>query len=198
MNCISQKSCNYKDKGKQNIYDYLRMPDADDDIDVATSIVMSAFNKHTKDAKYTRSIWANFSSQNSGYALVSKQIADGENFGKALAEATIVNYGRQTSSNIFVFSLNQDSIVSVNNYENFIKGARANVRKIKFNNDDFTATYMRKSPGPTDHISAEILANVFALNFFETIAQEKLADSNDFDSNNTNNNDDASDFAYRY
>jgi len=110
------------------------------------------------------------SNQNSIRSLILNNILDSKEFNKTLLDATIVEYGKITQLPTFVFTLAKDSLVSVNNTKNFAvianETAKNNVTSYVFANKDHIVCNGAWYTSEVDHIRGEVVANVFALTFF--------------------------------
>jgi predicted esterase len=112
------------------------------------------------------------SDKNSVYSLIEANMLNTSDFINALEEATIVEYGKIAKNPIFVFSLKHDSIVPMNNTQKFVSEANKisnnNVTSYFFDNMNHKVCDGLLHP-PVDHLRAESLSNIFAINFINKV-----------------------------
>ncbi|AIT08611.1 lysophospholipase [Candidatus Francisella endociliophora] len=113
---------------------------------------------------------------NSVYDLFNKSIFKDPELIQTMKDANIVNYSKTTTTPLFLYSLEKDSVVTPINYNKFIKNANDNVTGYKLDNDKVITTsllswipFIDFNISDVDHISGEIYANIFAYKYFDDL-----------------------------
>lgn len=168
---IPSVDCEVEGTKYENIY--FAMKSSKDSLNVAKSIAFGAFGKHydiRKEPKYLGSEKAEYDGgfTNSIYALASQELIDSRDFEESLHSASAIN--REPSRRAFLFSLKRDSVVSVTNTEKFQQRHGGKVQTYFYENrEHLVCDKPGGSPFPVDHGGAQVLANIFALAFLNTL-----------------------------
>ena len=108
---------------------------------------------------------------NSMYDLFNEKIFSNPELIETMKYANIVEFGKDTKTPLFLFSLKEDSVVTALNFDEFMDQANKNVSSYQLENSQITRSsinwipFMKFKISDVDHTSGEIYANIFAYNF---------------------------------
>lgn len=118
------------------------------------------------------------SGNNSMFDLFNEKVFSNSELLQTMKDADIVNFGKDTKTPLFLFSLKEDSVVTALNFDKFMSQANKNVNSYQLENSQITTSSINWVPlvkfdmSDVDHISGEIYANIFAYKYFDDLNKE--------------------------
>jgi len=116
---------------------------------------------------------------NSMYDLFSQKVFSNPELLQTMKDANVVDFGKDTKTPLFLFSLKEDSVVTALNFDKFMNQANKNVSSYQLDNSQITTSSINWIPfvkfdmSDVDHISGEIYSNIFAYNFVNGLNEDK-------------------------
>ncbi|GMN88576.1 alpha/beta hydrolase family protein [Francisella sciaenopsi] len=170
MDCTFQFLCNIN--GKQyNLQDIFKLKRFSEFSFVLAIFYNSIYRKYPQKSA---SHYYFPSGNNSMYDLFNKETFKDHELIQTMKDADIIDYGKTTTTPLFLFSLKEDSVVTVLNYDKFMKDANDNVTGFTLDNKQIIATsilswipFTNFNISDVDHISGEIYANIFAYKYID-------------------------------
>lgn len=165
-----QRKCKVKNHQYPNILQAIKSNELS--IEIAKSIAHSAFGKKYN-KRFSQYLGADpidyvMDWTNSAYGLAQKQLMNSYLFDETISNATAIR--NAPKQNVFLFTLQYDSIVSPNNTINYIAAHNdtGKVSNYTFNNRlHQVCTLSSQVHSRVDHNNAQVLANIFALSFIK-------------------------------
>jgi hypothetical protein len=163
-----------------NLYQTLRFAAANNDKEILTPILFSAFNKEQNGSEYVRGLsLIAISSQNSLAALANSNLVTDQKFNTQLKAADITDW--HTNLPVHYISLNYDSVVSpvntseasrdtVGNGSNLVRTTLVDNNQIKVDNLGASGDSAIPQLGKTnvDHLRGGTFLNIAALHYFNS------------------------------
>ncbi|MFT4693412.1 MAG: hypothetical protein ACI8TE_000301 [Francisella sp.] len=112
---------------------------------------------------------------NSMYDLFNEKVFSDSAFMQTMKDADVVDFGKDTKTPLFLFSLKEDSVVTTLNFDKFMSQANKNVSSYQLENSHITTSSINWIPfvkfdiSDVDHITGEIYANIFAYKFIDNL-----------------------------
>ncbi len=105
--------------------------------------------------------------------LFSEKVFSNPELIQTMKDADIVNFGKNTKTPLFLYTLKEDSVVTPLNFDKFMSQANENISSYQLENDKITTSSINWIPfvnfkiSDVDHITGEIYANIFAYKFID-------------------------------
>ena len=109
------------------------------------------------------------------YDLFNEKVFSYSAFMQTMKDADVVDFGKDTKTPLFLFSLKEDSVVTTLNFDKFMSQANKNVSSYQLENSHITTSSINWIPfvkfdiSDVDHITGEIYANIFAYKFIDNL-----------------------------
>ncbi|GAB4222832.1 MAG: hypothetical protein Kow0076_4700 [Francisella sp.] len=190
MKCsiLPQKNCNVGDKhyNLSSIFLQKHIPNKD-----FTTIFNSALFKTYPNNKKEVAHYATPPSNNSLYDLFNEKVFSDYELNQAMKDADIVNFGEKTKVPLYLFTLDEDSVVSPLNYDKFMQKANSLVSGFVLNNNEVITKSIPFIPvkidiNIIDHLTGPSYANLFAYKYIDNLNNQGVFINYD-KSNNTKN-----------
>ena len=105
--------------------------------------------------------------------LFSEKVFSNSELIQTMKEADIVNFGKDTKTPLFLYTLKEDSVVTPLNFDKFMSQANENVSSYQLENSEITTSNISWVPfvdfktSDVEHINGEVYANIFAYKFID-------------------------------
>lgn len=160
--------------GKQyNFQDALRLKELSEAAFAGASFYSAVYRKFPNQKSAAHYYLPN--GNNSVYDLFNEKVFKDAELIQTMKDADIVDYGQDTKTPLYLFSLKEDSVVTALNYDQFMQNANKNVAGYSLDNNEITTSSLNWVPfvkfkiADIDHITGEIYANIFAYKYFDNL-----------------------------
>jgi hypothetical protein len=171
----TQFLCNVNGKNF-NLKDLFNQKKASDAKLVSAIYYSALYRKYPNQKSSTHYVIPN--GNNSMLDLFNEKVFSNPELLQTMKDADIVDFGKDTKTPLFLFSLKEDSVVTALNFDKFMSQANKNVSSYQLENSQITTSSINWVPlvkfdmSDVDHISGEIYANIFAYKYFDDLNEE--------------------------